>query len=313
MKITINGLWQVLKESFNGFMNNRVLKLSAALAYYTVFSIAPLLIVIVYLCSFFFGREAVQGNIYMQIQGFVGHDAAIQLQEIIKNATIVGKGNFAAIIGVATLLIGATGMFTEMQDSINIIWKIKTNPQSAIWLYIKNRLLSFGVIGALGFLLLVSLIISGLIEALNLRLQTHFPAATITFFYIMNLAINFVVIAVLFSVIFRVLPDASIKWKDVMAGAVTTAFLFMLGKFAISFYITRAKIGSTYGTAGSLVILLIWVYYSSVILYFGAEFTRAYALRYGEPIVPDEYAVMAENIEIEHDHETVQEAELKKD
>ena len=135
MKITINGLWQVLKESFNGFMNNRVLKLSAALAYYTVFSIAPLLIVIVYLCSFFFGREAVQGNIYMQIQGFVGHDAAIQLQEIIKNATIVGKGNFAAIIGVATLLIGATGMFTEMQDSINIIWKIKTNPQSAtvIW------------------------------------------------------------------------------------------------------------------------------------------------------------------------------------
>ena len=129
----------------------------------------------------------------------------------------------------------------------------------------------------------------------------------------MNLAINFVVIAVLFSVIFRVLPDASIKWKDVMAGAVTTAFLFMLGKFAISFYITRAKIGSTYGTAGSLVILLIWVYYSSVILYFGAEFTRAYALRYGEPIVPDEYAVMAENIEIEHDHETVQEAELKKD
>ena len=312
MKITIKGLWQVLKESFSGFSNDRVLKLSAALAYYTVFSIGPLLIVIVFLCSFFFGKDAVQGNIYMQIQGFVGHDAALQLQDILKNATIIGKGKIAAIIGVVTLLIGATGMFTEMQDSINIIWKIKTKPQSAIWLYIKNRLLSFGVIGALGFLLLVSLIISGLIEALSQRLQTQFPSTTITFFYILNLVINFAVIAILFSVVFRVLPDAHIKWKDVMAGSVATAFLFMLGKFAISFYIMRAKIGSTYGTAGSLVILLVWVYYSSVILYFGAEFTRAFAIKYGSPIMPNDYAVISENIEIEHDHETVQEAVHKK-
>ena len=309
MKVTIRGIWDILKKSFTGFSNDRILKLSAALAYYTVFSVGPLLIVVIFLCSIFFGKEAVEGTIYGQIQGFVGHDAAMQLQEIIKSAAIAGKGKIAAIIGVITLLIGATSMFSEMQDSINMIWEIKTKPKSAIWLFIKTRLLSFGVIASLGFLLLVTLIISGLIEALSQRLQLHFHAVTVTFFYILDLVLNFVVITVLFGVIFKVLPDARIKWKDIMAGAIATAILFMLGKFAISFYITKANVGNTYGTAGSLVILLVWIYYSSVILYFGAEFTKAYAIKYGSRITPNNYAVIAKTIEVEHRNESFQQVE----
>ena len=312
MKITPKGLWKVLKDSFSGFSNDRIMKLSAALAYYTVFSVGPLLIVIVFLCSFFFGREAIEGTIYGQIKGFVGQDAAIQLQEIIKNAAIGGKGKVAAVIGIITLLIGATSMFGEMQDSINMIWGLKAKPKSAWWLLIKNRLLSFGVIGSLGFLLLVSLAISGLIEALSNRLKTHFPNITITIFYVINLVINFGVIAALFAVIFRVLPDARIKWKDVMAGAIATAVLFMIGKFAISFYISKSKVGSTYGTAGSLVVLLVWIYYSSIILYFGAEFTKAYAIKYGSEIRPNEYTVIAKTVEVEQGKKSVQQAEAER-
>ena len=312
MKITPKGLWKVLKDSFAGFSNDRIMKLSAALAYYTVFSVGPLLIVIVFLCSFFFGREAIEGTIYGQIQGFVGHDAAIQLQEIIKNAAIGGKGKFAAIIGIITLVIGATSMFAEMQDSINMIWGLKAKPNSGWWPFVKNRLLSFGVIGSLGFLLLVSLAISGIIEALSNRLRTHFPGIAVTLFYIINLVINFGVIATLFAVIFRVLPDARIKWKDVMAGAIATGILFMAGKFAISFYITKSNVGSTYGTAGSLVVLLVWIYYSSIILYFGAEFTKAYAMKYGGEIRPNEYTVIAKTIEVEQGKKSVQEAEKER-
>ena len=309
MKITPKGIWEVLKNSFTGFSNDRILKLSAALAYYTVFSVGPLLIVIVFLCSFFFGREAVEGNIYGQIQGFVGHDAAVQLQDIIKNAAVSGKGTVAITIGIITLIIGATSMFSEMQDSINMIWELKTKPKSAIWQFIKTRLLSFGVIGSLGFLLLVSLAVSGLIEALSGRLERHFHEVTVVFFYVLDLAINFVVIAVLFGVIFKVLPDAKIKWKDVRAGAIATAVLFMLGKFAISFYISKTNVGSTYGTAGSLVVLLVWVYYSSVILYFGAEFTKAYAMKYGGHIMPSEYAVISKTVEVEHENKSFQQVE----
>lgn len=312
MKITPKGLWKVLKDSFAGFSNDRIMKLSAALAYYTVFSVGPLLIVVVFLCSFFFGREAIEGTIYGQIQGFVGHDAAVQLQEIIKNAAIGGKGKVAAIIGIITLVIGATSMFAEMQDSINMIWGLKAKPNSGWWPFVKNRLLSFGVIGSLGFLLLVSLSISGIIEALSNRLKHHFPGIAVTLFYVINLVINFGVIAALFAVIFRVLPDARIKWKDVMAGAIATGILFMIGKFAISFYISKSNVGSTYGTAGSLVVLLVWIYYSSIILYFGAEFTKAYAMKYGSEIRPNEYTVIAKTVEVEQGKKSVQEAEKER-
>jgi membrane protein len=311
-KITVKGLWKVLKNSFKGFSDDKVLKLSASLAYYTVFSIGPLLIVVISLCGLFFGREAIEGTIYGQIQSFVGRDAALQLQQIIKSAAIGGKGKVAAIIGIITLVIGATSMFAEMQESINMIWGLKAKPKSGWWLLIKNRLLSFGVIASLGFLLLVTLGISGLIEALSDRLRNHFPDIAITLFYIINLLINFGVIAALFAVIFRVLPDARIRWRDIMAGAIATAVLFMIGKFAISFYISKSNVGSTYGTAGSLVVLLVWIYYSSIILYYGAEFTKAYAMKYGSEVTPNEYTVIAKTVEVEQGKQSVQQAEKER-
>jgi membrane protein len=291
-KISVKSIWKALKASFKGFGDDKVTKLSASLAYYTVFSLAPLMIVIIYLCSIFFGREAIEGTINDQIQGFVGHEAATQLQDMIKNASISGKGTVAAIIGFVTLLVGATTVFAEIQDSINSIWGLKPKPNKAGWLILlKNRLLSFSVIASLGFLLLVSLAVTAVIEALMNRLQAMFPDVAVVLIYIVNLLITFSVITVLFGVIFKVLPDAKMKWRDVLAGAIATSILFMLGKFAISFYIGQSNVGSTYGAAGSMVILLLWVYYSSIILYFGAEFTLAYSRELGHKIKPNEYAI----------------------
>jgi membrane protein len=311
-KFSFKGLWKVLKQSFVGFADDKIMKLSASLAYYTVFSMGPLLIVIIYVCSLFFGREAIEGTIYGQIQSFVGSDTAKQVQDIIKNASIGEKGQVAAIIGVITLLIGATSVFAEIQDSINSIWGIKPKPKKGWLKLLVNRLLSFSVIVSLGFLLLVSLGISYLVEALSKSLSRAFPDVTVVIFYILNLVLSLAVISTLFAVIFKVLPDAKIKWRDVIAGSIATAILFMLGKFAISFYIGQSDVGSTYGAAGSLVVLLIWIYYSSIILYFGAEFTKAYAVEYGSAIHPNHYAVITRQVEVEDDAGSVQQAEKEK-
>jgi membrane protein len=309
-KITLKGLWKVLKNSFIGFIDNKVLKLSASLAYYTIFSLGPLLIVILYLCGKFLGREAVEGGIYREMENFVGSDTALQLQQIIKNAAISGQSGLSAIIGVITLLIGATTVFAVIQDSINSIWNLKPKPgKNTWWQMVKIRLLSFGVIGSLGFLLLVSLGVSALVEALNDRLQSQFPEVAVVFFYVFNLVISFLIISALFAVIFKLLPDARVKWRDVLSGSVATALLFMAGKFAISFYISKTDIGSTYGTAGSLVVLMVWIYYSSTILYFGAEFTKSYAVQFGTAIYPNSYAVIATMVEVEQGKKTVQQAE----
>lgn len=310
--ITVKGVWEVIKKTFSGFIEDNVLKLSASLAYYTVFSLGPLLIVILYLCGLFLEREAIEGTIYNQLRGFIGIDAAAQIQEIIKNASIADKGNLAAIIGIITLLFGATTVFAEIQDSINSIWNLKAKPTTGWLKFLQDRLLSFGVIVSLGFLLLVSLGITAVIEALNNRLKAYFPDVTVTVFYIVNLVITFTVVTVLFAVIFKVLPDARLRWKDIISGAIVTAVLFMIGKFAISYYISKSDIGTTYGAAGSLVILLLWVYYSAIILYFGAEFTKAYAIKYGAAIHPNKYAVIANTIEVEEGKTSVQQAEKNK-
>lgn len=312
-KFSLKGLWRVLKQSFTGFSDDKVMKLSASLAYYTIFSMGPLLIVIIYLCSLFFGEEAIEGSIYGQIESFVGSDTATQIQDIIKNASINDKGNVAAVIGVITLLIGATTVFAEIQDSINSIWGIKPKPKKGWLKMLVNRLLSFSVIVTLGFLLLVSLGISYLIEALSESLARAFPDLTVIALYIFNQVLSLAVISSLFAVIFKVLPDATIKWRDVRSGAIATALLFMLGKFAISFYIGQSEVGSTYGAAGSLVVLLVWVYYSSTILYFGAEFTKAYAVEFGSAIHPNHYAVITRQVEVEEENGSVQQAEKGKE
>ena len=305
-KISFKGMWEVLKNSFIGFDEDKVTKLSGSLAYYTVFSMGPLLIVIISLCGLFLGKEAIEGRIYSQLAGFIGADTAEQLQQIIKNASLAGKSKIAAIIGGVTLLIGSTTMFAEIQDSINGIWGLKPKPKRGWLKMIQNRVLSFSVIISLGFLLLVSLAISTIIDGFSESLSNRFPDVTLVVFYIINLAITLIVTTLIFAVIFRVLPDASIKWKDVLAGAIATAILFMLGKFAISFYISKSNVGSTYGAAGSLVVLLLWVYYSSLILYFGAEFTKAYAVKFGSKIYPNPYAVTTKTVEVETGHESVQ-------
>lgn len=311
-KLSIKGIWQVLKKCFSGFSNDKVTKLSASLAYYTVFSLGPLLMVIVFLCSIFFGREAIEGTITEQMSGLVGHGTAAELQQIIKNAAISGKSTVSAIIGIVTLLIGATTVFGEIQDSINTIWGLKVKAKAGWFKLVKTRLTSFGVIGSLGFLLLVSLGVTSIVEGLSDRLKAHFPEITVALFYIINLLITFAVVTALFAVIFKVLPDAKIKWKDVMAGSIATAILFMIGKFAISLYITKSNVATAYGTAGSLVVLLVWVYYSAIILYFGAEFTKAYAVKYGGKIYPNQYTVVAKVVEVEEGKKSIQQVENEK-
>ncbi len=292
---------RVVIQSFKGFGEDKIPKFSAALAYTTVFSFGPLLVVIIFLCSIFFGQEATQGRIYDEMVQFVGQDAALQLQTIIKNASLSGKGSFAAVIGIVTLLLGATAVFAEVQDSINTIWGFKAKPKKGIWKIIRNRFLSFSVVVSLGFLLLVSLAISTIIEGLSDRLKASFPDVALVIFYILNLVVSFIVITALFTLIFKVLPDAKTKWKDVLPGAITSGILFMIGKFAISFYISKTNVGSTYGAAGSLVILLLWVYYSAIILYLGAEFAKAWSKYKGSSIQPNEYAVALKKVEIESD------------
>lgn len=308
-KVTIKGIWQVLKKSFSGFGDHKVPKLSASLAYYTVFSLGPLMIVIIYIASIFLGREAIEGTIYTQLEGFVGHDTAEQVQDIIKNASVTDKGGVAAIIGVVTLLIGASTVFAEIQDSINTIWGLKAKPKLGLSKLLQSRLLSFGIIGSLGFLLLVSLAVTAIVEGLGNQLKNIFPDIGVVVFYIVNLLLTLGIVTLLFAVIFKVLPDAKIKFKDVWPGAIATAVLFLIGKFGISFYISQSNIGSTYGAAGSLVVLLVWIYYSSIILYFGAEFTKAYAVQYGAEIHPNHYAVVVKDVQVEQEGKTLQQNE----
>lgn len=309
--ITLRGLIQVLGQAGSGFMKDRVPKLSAALAYYTIFSMGPMLVVIIFLTNLFLGQDAAEGKIYQEARGLVGDQAALQIQEIIKNATLSGTNNVAAIIGFVTLFIGATTVFSEIQDSINLIWKLKVKATRGWLKMLINRLLSFSLVIGLGFILLVSLFINTAVEGLMGKLQTIFPKRSVTIVYVSNLVVTLLIISILFAIIFKVLPDAVIRWKDVAVSALFTAVLFMIGKFGITFYINNSDIGSTYGAAGSLAVLFVWVYFSSMILYFGAEFTKCYAVKYGAEIRPNEYAVIVQTVQVETKSKSIQENEEK--
>lgn len=311
-KLTKEGLIKVLKETFAGFSKHKIVKLAAALAYYTVFSLGPMLICIIFLADVFWGRDAVEGKLFEQINELVGSNAAIQIQEIIKNASIEGNTTLTAIIGFATLFIGATTVFSEIQDSINSIWNLKIKDEVGWWKMLITRLLSFSVVVSLGFLLLVSLVLNAVIEGFMTKLQELFPNVTVVLIYVVNIVLTFSIISLLFAIIFRVLPDAKIQWKAVIVGAMVTAALFMIGKFGITLYISQSDVGSTYGAAGSLVVLLVWVYYSSIILYLGAEFTRVYAAHFGERIHPNHYAVWIKQVQVEEGQGSLQESEEKK-
>ncbi len=289
----------LFKETLHGFINDNCVKLSAALSYYTIFSLPPLLIIIVRICGFFFGTLAVQGEIFWQIKDLVGNEAALRIQEAIKNVKLTSSNAFAAIFGVIILIFGASGVFSEIQDSLNLIWGIEAKPKRSLIKFIQNRLVSFSMIGSLGFLLMVGLVINSLIEVLNKRLTLHFPKDAIYLFYIVNVIVVFIIITLLFIIIFKALPDGKIALRDCTIGASFTALLFMLGKFAIGAYLGSSAFTSVYGTAGSIILILIWVYYTANILYFGAEFTRAYAHTHGQKIIPNEYSIRIEKRKIE--------------
>ena len=283
--------FHIIKETASAFSQDNCIKLSASLSYYTIFAIGPLLVIIISLSAVFYGKEAVQGSLYGQIKGLIGSDAALQVQDIIKKSQHANKGIIGTIVGSVILFIGATGIFTEIQDSINYIWSLRAKPKRGIVKYIINRLLSFSLIVSLGFLLLVSLVVNALMDLLSDRLTMYFPHTTVYIFYVLNLLVIFVIISVLFAIIFKVLPDGKIKWKDAFIGAGFTAVLFIIGKTGIGYYLGKSSLGATYGTAASVIIILAWVYYTSIILYFGAEFTKVHALEYGGGIVPNETAV----------------------
>jgi membrane protein len=290
IKIMAN-TWKIFKQSVDEFLNDNCVKLSASLSYYTIFALGPMLVVIISFAGIFLGRDAVEGKLYDQIKLLIGPAAALQVQSIIANLQHSNQTVVAAIIGIVLLILGATGVFTEIQGSINYIWSIRAKPKKGWLKFLMNRLISFSLVISCGFILLVSLIINAIMELLNEKLQLYFKSVTIVVFYILNWALIFVVITALFAIIFKVLPDATIKWRDATVGASFTALLFMLGKFLISLYIGKSNVGLTYGAAGSIIVILVWVYYSSLILYFGAEFTKIYSIRHGTGIKPISTAV----------------------
>lgn len=307
-RMTFKSFGLLLKQAGTSFMNDKAPKMSASLSYYTMFSLGPVLLIAIFFANLFYGEEAIKGALFGQLKSLLGDSAALQIQTLIQNAAITGSV-FTTIISFVTLFIGATGVFLEIQDSINTIWKLKVKEGASWTLMITNRLRSFSLVISLGFLLLVSLILNSVIEALMGALKREFPEVTVVILYVINLAVTLFITSVLFAIIFKVLPDAVIKWSDVAVGAVFTAILFMVGKFGITFYIGSSNIGTTYGTAGSLVVLLLWVYYSSMILYFGAEFTKAYAMKFGNKIKPNVYATTYQQVNIESNKDSIQENE----
>ncbi len=300
MALKVKNIWTSLKLSGSDIGTYNITKLSAALAYYTVFAIAPMLIVITSLISFFYKRDAAEGRVYAQLKSFVGNDAAAQIQEVISKAALSPSFTFASVVGVIALLFSATGVFAEIQSSINLIWNLKIKPKKGgILKMLKIRFISFSLIISLGFIALVSLLINYLVDALSKRLERFFPKDTIYIGYTINVLITLLAISVLFAIIFKFLPDAKLKWKDVKVGAITTAILFMIGKFVIGLYLSKANPGSAFGAAGSMIIILLWVYYSAIILYFGAAFTKNYAQTVGRHIYPNDYAVYIQQVEVE--------------
>lgn len=282
---------KLLKEAGSEFSEDNATKLAASLAYATIFSIGPFLLVIITLMSIFFRREDITGDVYNQMRSLMGRQGAEQVMSIMDNLKRQNNTTLFGVIGTIILVFGATGVFTEIQSSINYILSIRAKPKKGWLKFITNRLLSFSLIITMGFLLIVSLLINILMDLLTDKLQHFFGNADVILFKILNLGILFSIITFLFAVIYKVLPDAKIYWRDALVGASFTGVLFLIGKFLIGYYLGSSTVSDTYGAAASIIILLSWVYYSSLILYFGAEFTKVYALKWGHGIEANETAV----------------------
>lgn len=283
--LTKHRVVRLVMATVNDWMEDNAMRLSAALAYYSIFSIAPLLIIAVSVAGLVLGDEAVRGYLDDQLSAYVGPLAAKSIQSMIQSASKPAEGWVGASIGFATLLVGASGVFGQLKDALNTIWEVKPIGGTGVWRFIRRHLLDFGIVLVIGFLLLTSLLLSTALTALTDLVGVYIgvPAAVgmlITFL------VSFSVVTLLFAFIFKVLPDAQIEWRNVWVGALATALLFELGKFGLSFYLGRESTASSFGAAGSVVLLLLWVYYASCILLLGAEFTQVYARETGHHIRP---------------------------
>ena len=291
-------LGNTFKAALTTFKTGKYIRYSAALSYYTVFSLAPLLIITISLCSFFLGGQAMEGRIYSEIRTIVGDVAAMQIEQTIRHLASAEHSFIINAVGIIAMVLGVTALFSEVQDSVNRIWKLRTKPGLNRKSYFLKRIISFGLFCIIGFLLVLSLIINWLIGVFGNYLVRVFADASVYMVYGINRIVVIAIVTLLFTLVFKYLPDGKVRWKDAIKGAVLTSVLFMLGKAVIGYYLVHANLASLYGAAGSLIVLLLWVYYSSVIIYFGATFTKEYAYLYGGKIIPRSFAVLLETKEV---------------
>ena len=299
MQYKFSDIFAIFKASASEFTTNNSFRHAAALSYYTIFSLPPLLLIVITLASSVYGGEALTGQIYGQLRGLVGAESAKFLQDSIAQFTLANKSGLATAIGLGTLVFAATTFFVTLQESINDIWNLKVKTEGiGIWDYVRQRLLSFGLILSVALLLLISFIITALVSIFTGYLQRVLPEVGLIAIKLVDFILSLLVTTLLFGLIYRFLPDAIICWRDVGVGAFITAALFILGKFLISFYISKANPGSAFGAAGSAIVLLVWINYSSLIIFFGAEFTQEFADAFGQRIQPKAHAVRVETTEI---------------
>lgn len=306
----LSDLWSITKKTFSAWNAADPFRQSAVIAYYAIFSIPALLVIIITLTGFAFGQEAVQGEISKQIGLAIGESTAKQVEEMIAKAGEQKNSIWATIISIVTLILGSTGVFAQLQVSLNQIWEVKVVAKKKWLKSIKDRLFSFGLVLSIGFLMLISLLLSAGLSAFGDWIKLHFPDIMLLLFRLLNFIVSFGITSVLFALMFRILPDARIRWKDVIIGSIVTALLFVLGKFALGIYFGKANPGSTYGAAGSIVLMMLWVSYSCMILFFGAEFTKQFALHFGRKIEPTKDA---ELIALPEDKELVVEKQIAVD
>src|SRR5216110_3819120 len=291
--------FSLLKQTFSEWLEDKAPQLGAALAYYTVFSLAPLILVLLAIVGLLFHNDPGAWNkLTEQMSAFLDKSGVEMVRNIAQKASHPSKGVLATVIGVLLALFGASGVFGQLQDALNTVWGVKAKPGGGIWGFLRSRFLSFAMVGGICFLLLVSLTLESVLKGFSHYVQSMLPGGIIIAMTV-YLVFDFAVIVLLFAIIFKFLPDVNIQWRDVWIGAVMTAILFGVGKWALGFYLGSGTAGSAYGAASSLITLLLWVYYSSQILLFGAEFTQVYAQRAGRAFKPSEYAVLVETKEVE--------------
>jgi membrane protein len=297
--------FNIFKETLRQWLEDKAPQLGAALAYYTVFSLAPLILVLLAILGLVFRNDPAGAwqKMTVQLSYFLDRSAIEVIQSIAQKASQTDKTIWATIIGVALALFGASGVFGQLQDSLNTIWGVKAKPGAGIWGFIRSRFLSFAMVGGICFLLLVSMTLESLLKAFSHYVQSMLPGGIVIAVGV-YLLFDFAILILVLAVIFKILPDAKIRWRDVWVGAVITALLFALGKWALGLYLGSGSAASAYGAASSLITLLLWVYYSSQILLFGAEFTQVYADHFGARVVPDKYAVAVKRTEVEEPKKT---------